>query len=52
MDEDKKTSTPDERRGSVKEAIGKVTGNRRAEVEGAAEKEAARSNKQDDGSRR
>jgi uncharacterized protein YjbJ (UPF0337 family) len=46
MDDDRKTASASEIRGSVKEAIGKVTGNKRAETEGAAEKKAAREHRE------
>lgn len=40
--ENRKTGSPSEARGSIKEAIGKVTGDVHAEAEGAAEVKAAR----------
>ena len=45
MDGEKRT-LPSEKKGSVKEAIGKVNGDRAAEAEGAAEVKAARARRQ------
>jgi len=45
MDKDRKEASAKEARASMKEAIGIVTGNSRAQVEGAVEKESARNEK-------